>query len=91
MARKDVDMTQGSILRHYIGFAAPLMLGLLFQQLYNTVDAAVIGHFGPENALGAVTSTGSIVNMMIGIFNAQRRERIKTVSATNFTPKRRTL
>ena len=69
MARKDVDMTQGSILRHYIGFAAPLMLGLLFQQLYNTVDAAVIGHFGPENALGAVTSTGSIVNMMIGIFN----------------------
>ena len=69
MARKDVDMTQGSILRHYIGFAAPLMLGLLFQQLYNTVDAAVIGHFGPENALGAVTSTGSIINMMIGIFN----------------------
>ena len=69
MARKDVDMTQGSILRHYIGFAAPLALGLLFQQLYNTVDAAVIGHFGPANALGAVTSTGSIVNMMIGIFN----------------------
>ena len=69
MARKDVDMTQGSILRHYIGFAAPLALGLLFQQLYNTVDAAIIGHFGPENALGAVTSTGSIVNMMIGIFN----------------------
>ena len=69
MARKDVDMTQGSILRHYIGFAAPLALGLLFQQLYNTVDAAVIGHFGPPNALGAVTSTGSIVNMMIGVFN----------------------
>ena len=69
MARKDVDMTQGSILRHYLAFAAPLALGLLFQQLYNTVDAAVIGHFGPENALGAVTSTGSIVNMMIGIFN----------------------
>lgn len=69
MARKDVDMTQGNILRHYIAFAAPLALGLLFQQLYNTVDAAVIGHFGPENALGAVTSTGSIVNMLIGIFN----------------------
>ena len=69
MARKDVDMTQGNILRHYIGFAAPLALGLLFQQLYNTVDAAVIGHFGQANALGAVTSTGSIVNMLIGIFN----------------------
>lgn len=69
MARKDVDMTQGNILKHYISFAAPLALGLLFQQLYNTVDAAVIGHFGPENALGAVTSTGSIVNMLVGIFN----------------------
>ena len=69
MARKDVDMTQGNILKHYWSFAAPLAVGLLFQQLYNTVDAAIIGNFGPENALGAVTSTGSIVNMLIGIFN----------------------
>ena len=69
MARKDVDMTQGSIFKHYLSFAAPLAVGLLFQQLYNTVDAAIIGNFGPENALGAVTSTGSIVNMLIGIFN----------------------
>ena len=69
LARKDVDMTQGNILKHYISFAAPLAVGLLFQQLYNAVDAAIIGNFGPENALGAVTSTGSIVNMLIGIFN----------------------
>ena len=69
MARKDVDMTQGNILKHYLSFAAPLALGLLFQQLYNTVDAAVIGNYGPPGALGAVTSTGSIVNMLIGIFN----------------------
>ena len=69
MARKDVDMTQGNILRHYLSFAAPLAVGLLFQQLYNAVDAAVIGNFGPPNALGAVTSTGSIVNMLIGVFN----------------------
>ncbi len=69
MSRKDVDMTQGSILKHYLSFAAPLAVGLLFQQLYNAVDAAVIGNFGPPNALGAVTSTGSIINMLIGIFN----------------------
>ena len=68
MARKDVDMTHGNILKHYQSFAAPLALGLLFQQLYNTVDAAVIGNFGSENALAAVTSTGSIVNMLIGFF-----------------------
>ena len=69
MARKDVDMTQGNILKHLLTFAAPLAVGLLFQQLYNAVDAAIIGNFGPENALGAVTSTGSIINMLIGIFN----------------------
>ena len=62
-------MTQGNILKHYLAFAAPLAVGLLFQQLYNAVDAAIIGNFGPANALGAVTSTGSIVNMLIGIFN----------------------
>jgi len=69
LARKDVDMTQGNILKHLLKFAAPLAVGLLFQQLYNAVDAAIIGNFGPENALGAVTSTGSIINMLIGIFN----------------------
>ncbi len=69
LARKDVDMTHGSILKHYLAFAAPLAVGLLFQQLYNAVDAAIIGNFGPPNALGAVTSTGSIINMLIGIFN----------------------
>ncbi len=62
-------MTQGGIIRHYLSFAAPLAVGLLFQQLYNAVDAAVIGNFGPPNALGAVTSVGSIINMLIGIFN----------------------
>ncbi len=62
-------MTHGSILKHYLSFAAPLAVGLLFQQLYNAVDAAIIGNFGPPNALGAVTSTGSIINMLIGIFN----------------------
>lgn len=69
LARKDVDMTQGSILRHYLMFAAPLALGLLFQQLYNTVDTIIVGRFVGEEALAAVGSTGSIINMLIGIFN----------------------
>ncbi len=69
LARKDVDMTQGNILRHYLMFAAPLALGLLFQQLYNTVDTIVVGRFVGEEALAAVGSTGSIINMLIGIFN----------------------
>ena len=60
-------MTTGSPWQKILIFTLPMLLGNIAQQLYNTVDAAVIGHFGPENALGAVTSTGSIVNMMIGI------------------------
>lgn len=69
MARNDADMTVGSIPRHYLSFALPLMLGLLFQQMYNAVDSVVVGNFvGPE-ALGAVTSTTSVINMLIGICN----------------------
>lgn len=69
MARKDADMTQGSILRQYIEFALPLTIGLLFQQLYSTVDTVVVGNFVGETALGAVGSTGNIINMLIGICN----------------------
>lgn len=36
--RQDVDMTQGNILGHIIRFAFPLLIGNLFQQMYNTVD-----------------------------------------------------
>ena len=42
--KTDVNMTEGSILRHLIAFAIPLLLGNLFQQLYNTVDAWVVGN-----------------------------------------------
>lgn len=63
---RDSDMTQGSILGHLIGFAVPMMLGLLFQQLYNTVDTIVVGRFVGKEALAAVGSTGSILNMLVG-------------------------
>ena len=44
-ARRDVDMTQGSITRHLIQFALPLLAGNVFQQLYNMVDTWVVGNF----------------------------------------------
>ena len=49
-ARRDVDMTQGSIVRHIVSFAFPLVLGNLFQQLYNTVDTWVVGNFVSNEA-----------------------------------------
>lgn len=61
-------MTEGSIYGHFIKFAIPLMLGYIFQQLYNTVDSITVGKFASVQALAAVGSTGSIQNMMIGFF-----------------------
>lgn len=43
--KRDVDMTEGNIFGHLINFALPLLLGNLFQQLYNTVDTWVIGNY----------------------------------------------
>lgn len=66
---KAADMTKGNILQQYINFALPLSVGLLFQQLYSAVDSVVVGNFVGETALGAVGSTGNIINMLIGICN----------------------
>lgn len=53
-ARYDVDMTKGSITKHLINFALPLMVGNLFQQLYNMVDTWVVGNYVSNEAFSAV-------------------------------------
>jgi len=65
---KDVDMTQGSITRHIILFALPLLAGNIFQQMYNMVDTWVVGRFVSNEAYAAVGTVGPIVNMLIGFF-----------------------
>lgn len=66
--RQDVDMTEGNITRHILTFAFPLLLGNIFQQLYNTVDTWVVGNFASEAAYPAVGTVGPIINMLIGFF-----------------------
>ena len=66
--RRDVDMTQGNILQHIITFALPLMLGNLFQQLYNMVDTWVLGNFANNAAYSAVGMITPVCNMLIGFF-----------------------
>ena len=66
--RKDVDMTQGNITRHIITFAIPLLIGNVFQQLYNMVDTWVVGNYVSNEAFSAVGSVGPIINMLIGFF-----------------------
>lgn len=63
------DMTQGSIVKQLIQFSLPLMLGNVFQMLYNTVDSVVVGNFVGTQALAAVGSTTMIVNIMVFFFN----------------------
>ena len=66
--KQDVDMTEGNIFRHLITFAFPLLVGNLFQQLYNMVDTWVVGRYVSNEAYAAVGSVGPIVNMLIGFF-----------------------
>ena len=66
--QKGVDMTQGNIILHIIRFALPLLIGNLFQQLYNTVDTWVVGNYVSNEAFSAVGAVAPIVNMLIGSF-----------------------
>ncbi len=63
------DMTEGPILTRIIFFSLPLMLGNIFQMLYNTVDVIVVGNFVSKEALAAVGSTTVIINMLVFFFN----------------------
>lgn len=67
--RGEVDMTQGSIFRHILLFALPLLVGNLFQQLYNMVDTWVVGNFVSNEAFSAVGTVTPITNLMIGFFS----------------------
>ena len=66
MARRDADMTVGNIWLHMLQFSVPMAIGLLFQQLYNTVDTLVVGQFVGQQAQAAVGSTGPIINTIVG-------------------------
>lgn len=62
-------MTEGSISKNIIFFAIPLFWGALFQQLYNASDALIVGNFLGNEALAAVSSSGSLIFLMVGFFN----------------------
>ncbi len=61
-------MTDGVIWKQLIAFAIPLLIGNLLQQLYNTVDSIVVGRYIGSEALAAVSSSNSLINLVIGMF-----------------------
>ena len=69
MNRK-LDMTEGVIWKLLVRFFLPILFGSLFQQLYNTADAVIVGNFVGKEALAAVGgTTGTFINLLVGFFS----------------------
>lgn len=68
MNEEKMSMTEGVVWKKLIRFAIPILLGNLFQQLYNAVDSLVVGNFCGNEALAAVSSSGSMQHLLIGFF-----------------------
>ncbi len=67
--KKEVNLTEGSIIGGLIAFAIPLFLGQLLQQFYNMADAWVVGNFASNDAFAAVSLAGNLTFVVIGLFN----------------------
>ncbi len=68
MKKYEMDMCSGPLLKKMIKFSVPILLTVLFQQLFNTADLVVVGEFGHPGALAAVGATGSATNLLVNFF-----------------------
>ncbi len=62
------DMTLGAPWKRIMEFSIPMLLGNLAQQLYNTADSVIVGHYVGDNALAAVGSASPILNLLLALF-----------------------
>ena len=62
------DMTEGVIWKQILAFALPILLSNVIQRLYNAVDSIVVGRFVGHEALAAVGSNNSIINVFVSLF-----------------------
>lgn len=69
MKSSSINMTEGDILKNLIYFAVPVIIGNIFQQLYNVADTAIIGNILGDNALASVGASTPVYNLMIGFAN----------------------
>ena len=69
MKRQRQALTEGPIWKAILLFALPVFFGNVFQQLYNAFDAWCVGNFIGDDALAAVSSSGSLIFMMVSFFN----------------------
>lgn len=64
-----INMTEGSPTAHLLKFALPMLIGNVFQQLYNLVDSVIVGRYVGSVALAAVGATGSVTFLFFALCN----------------------
>jgi len=69
LQNKPASLTEGVIWKKLLIFAFPILLGNIFQQLYNTADTLIVGRFLDKAALAAVSSSGSLIFTLVGLFS----------------------
>ena len=67
--KKEVSLTEGSIVKGLVAFIIPLFLGQLLQQLYSMADAWVVGNFADNDAFAAVSLSTHVSFLIVGFFN----------------------
>ena len=67
-SRNDVDMLHGPLLIKILTFALPLAASSVLQQLFNSIDVAVVGHFASSQALAAAGSNAPVISLLINLF-----------------------
>ena len=63
--QREMNLTSGSLWNKILMFALPLAASSILQQLFNSADVAVVGHFAGSRALAAVGSNGAVINLII--------------------------
>ena len=67
--RTSIDMTEGPLASGIIRFAVPVALASILQQLFNSADIAVVGHFCGKAAMAAVGANSSVINLQVSLFS----------------------
>ena len=68
MNSKEIDMLHGPLFMKILVFALPLAASSILQQLFNSVDVAVVGHFASSEALAAVGSNAPVISLLVNLF-----------------------
>ena len=66
-SEKVMDMTKGPVLRQMTRFALPVLFGMLCQRIYNFADTYIVGHFLGDEALAAVSISGTAMYMLFSV------------------------